>query len=119
MKLLLLTQDHEWYGNDEGTEGRWKPKGGSWIEVAQFDRIEISEIATMVAKFRPACEINNSQFRSQVIAHMILVDDELTDQEKLEIEYEGKIRYGRSYLFEGRVVDGCWYRQHRGELVVA
>ena len=112
MKLILITQDHEWYGNDEGTEGRWKPKGGSEIEVASFSSIEISEVSALIEKFRPMVERNGKHFRSEVISHEILGDDEPTEKEKLEIEWEGSVRYGRSFIHEGRVVDGSWYRQN-------
>lgn len=101
MKLILFTQDYEWYGEndagaDSGERGRWKPKFGSEIEVATLtneEALDSKYVRSVIEAAKPHAEIHNGYTESTVIGHEIYADDELTPHEKLISDMYGKLKY--------------------------
>ena len=88
-KLLITTQVYENYGDAE--KPYWKPKGGGDYVIKNFkDYNRVTETVTAV---RGQVEQNNEYFREHVIGWEIVADDYLTDFERSQWEYEGKIIY--------------------------
>jgi hypothetical protein len=101
MKLLITTQiyenygAHEWDGKGECPQ-YWKAKGGSDYTVRG---IKNSEEATMaVMSLRDKIEQDNEYYRESIIGWDLVSNDYLTDFEKSQLEYEGKIRFSPKEL---------------------
>jgi hypothetical protein len=96
-KLMITTQVLENYAWDEhgnlgtGADAYWKAKGGSDYVVKNVDVNRAAEIATWAAG---QIEQDNDAFREYVIHWEIVADDYLTEFERDQLEYEGKITYG-------------------------
>ena len=96
-KLLIQTQVYENYGaHDWDGEGEcpqyWKFKGGEDFFIPKFKGGE--EAATMaVMALRSQIEEDNQYFRRQIIGWSIVANDYMTEFEKSQLEYEGKITY--------------------------
>ena len=96
-KLHIQTQDQENYGaHDWDGEGEcpqyWKFKGGEDFFIPKFKGGE--EAATMaVMALRGQIEEDNQYFRRQIIGWSIVANDYMTEFEKSQLEYEGKITY--------------------------
>ena len=96
-KLHIQTQDQENYGaHDWDGEGEcpqyWKFKGGEDFFIPKFKGGE--EAATMaVMALRSQIEEDNQYFRRQIIGWSIVANDYMTEFEKSQLEYEGKITY--------------------------
>lgn len=95
-KLLITTQVFENYAWNEdgslgvGADAYWKAKGGSDYVVKNIDINRAAEIATLVAG---QIEQDNEAFREYVIAWEVVADDYLTEFERSQLEYEGKITF--------------------------
>ena len=96
MKLLIMTQVYENYAWDEngklgiGVNAYWKPKGGDEYVVKNFKGGD--EAATMaVMALREKIESDNDAYREHIIDWKIVKDDYLTEYERNQLEYEGKI----------------------------
>jgi hypothetical protein len=85
MKLLITTQVYENYGY------RWKPKGGSDYVVKKFK--DLNKVTEVVMALRGQIEQDNDAYREHIIGWEIVADDFLTEFEKDQLEYEGKITY--------------------------
>ena len=95
-KLLITTQVYENYGaHDWDGEGecpqRWKAKGGSDYVVKKFK--DINKVTETVMALRGQIEQDNEHFRETIINFEVVANDYLTEFEKDQLEYEGKIRY--------------------------
>ena len=95
-KLLITTQVYENYGaHDWDGVGEcpqyWKPKGGSDYVVKKFK--DINKVTETVMALRSQIECDNQGFRESIIGWEIVADDYLTEFEKDQLEYEGKIRF--------------------------
>jgi hypothetical protein len=95
-KLLITTQTYENYGaHDWDGVGEcpqyWKPKGGSDYAVKKFK--DLSKVTETVMALRGQIECDNEGFRESIIGWEIVADDYLTEFEKDQLEYEGKIRF--------------------------
>ena len=95
-KLLITTQVYENYGaHDWDGEGQcpsyWKAKGGGDYVVKKFK--DINKVTETVMALRSQIECDNDHFREQIIGWEIVADDYLTEFEKDQLEYEGKIRF--------------------------
>jgi len=96
-KLHIQTQDQENYGaHDWDGEGEcpqyWKFKGGEDFFIPKFKGGE--EAATMaVMALRSQIEEDSQYFRRQIIGWSIVANDYMTEFEKSQLEYEGKITY--------------------------
>jgi len=96
MKLVIYTQVYENYAwNEDGTIGKgadayWKAKGGD--EYVVRDVLPSTAIATVMA-VREQIE-KASDYYTETIADWELVDDDyLTQYERDQLEYEGRIVY--------------------------
>ena len=99
-KLLIQTQVFENYAwNEDGSLGTgdnayWKPKGGSDYVVKNLTSLALTTIRNLVDSVRPQIEQNNDAFRESIIGWEVVADDYLTQFEKDQLEYEGKITFG-------------------------
>ena len=94
-KLLITTQVYENYGaHDWDGVGEcpqyWKAKGGNDYVVK---RININKVTETVMALRGQIEQDNEGFRETIIGWEIVANDYLTEFEKDQLEYEGKIRF--------------------------
>jgi hypothetical protein len=89
MKLLITTQVYENYGNAD--EPYWKPKGGSDYVVKNFR--DYNRVTEAVMVLRGQIEQDNDFYREHIIDFEVVEDDYLTDFERSQWEYEGKITY--------------------------
>jgi hypothetical protein len=88
-KLLITTQVYENYGDAD--QPYWKPKGGGDYVIKNFK--DYNRVTETVMAVRGQIEQNNEYFREHVIGWEIVADDYLTDFERSQWEYEGKIIY--------------------------
>ena len=97
MKLHIWTQDYENYGaHDWDGEGEcpqyWKAKGGADFFVVKFRGGE-AEATTAVMALRSSIEENNEYFRREVLGWKLVDNNYLTEFERSQLEYEGKITH--------------------------
>lgn len=96
-KLLISTQVFENYAwNEDGTLGvgenaYWKAKGGGDYVIKNFR--DFNRVTEVVMAVRGQIEQDNDAFREQIIGWEVVADDYLTEFEKSQLEYEGKITY--------------------------
>jgi hypothetical protein len=93
-KLLITTQVYENYGaHDWDGKGEcpsyWKAKGGHDYVVKNFK----GDATVAVMALRDKIECNDSYFQETIIDFEVVADDYLTEFEKDQLEYEGKITY--------------------------
>lgn len=95
-KLLITTQVYENYAWNEdgsigtGAEAYWKPKGGNDYVVRNIDVNRAADIANW------ACgeiEQDNEYFIETVIGWEVVADDYLTEFERDQLEFDGKIMF--------------------------
>jgi hypothetical protein len=98
MKLLITTQVYENYAWREdgslgvGNDAYWKAKGGHEYVIKNFRGGD--EAATkMVMAVRDRIEESNDGFREHIVDWVVVADDYLTEFEKSQLEYEGRIEY--------------------------
>ena len=97
MKLLIQTQVYENYGAHEW-DGKgqcpqyWKAKGGSDYVVKKF-KGNYGDATLAIMALRDQVEQNNDFFRENIIIWLLVKDDHLTEYEKSQLEYEGKITF--------------------------
>lgn len=95
-KLIIQTQVLENYGaHDWDGEGRcpqyWKAKGGDEYVVLNVDACDMIEV--IVDRVRSQIEISEDDYREFIIGWSVEDDDYLTDFERSQLEYEGKIAF--------------------------
>lgn len=100
MKLLITTQVYENYGaHDWDGQGEcpqyWKAKGGNDYVVKNIDINRASDIANYVAG---QVEQDNEYYREYTIDWEVVSDDYLTEFERDQLEYDGRIVYGPKEL---------------------
>jgi hypothetical protein len=88
-KLLIQTQVYENYGTAD--EPYWKPKGGADYVVKKFK--DFNKVTETVMALRSQIEQDNEYYREHIINFEVVANDYLTDFEKDQWEYEGKITY--------------------------
>jgi hypothetical protein len=102
MKLLIQTQVYENYAwREDGTVGTgdeayWKPKGGSDYVVKNFKKF--NAVTETVMALRGQIEQDSDYYREHIINFEVVADDYLTDFERSQWEYEGKITYPATVL---------------------
>lgn len=102
MKLLLTTQVFENYAwNEDGSIGTgadayWKPKGGSDYVVKNFKGH--NRLTEVVMTLRSQVEVDNEYFREHLVDWQVVPDDHLTEFEKNQLEFDGKITYPATEL---------------------
>ena len=95
-KLLIQTQVFENYAWDEdgnlgtGVNAYWKPKGGNDYVVKNFKGNHSTSLKIIMA-LRSQIEQDNDAFREHIINWEIVADDYLTEFERSQLDYEGKI----------------------------
>ncbi len=98
MKLLITTQVYENYAwNEDGSLGvgdaaYWKAKGGNDYVIKQFRGGDEAATA-MVMAIRDRIEESNDGFREHIVDWEIVGDDYLTEFERDQLEYDGRIEY--------------------------
>lgn len=96
-KLLIQTQIFENYAWREdgtlgtGNEAYWKPKGGNDYVVPDVDECDMVDV--IVDRARSKIECANDAYIEYVVGHRIVADDYMTQFEKDQLEYEGRITY--------------------------
>ncbi len=93
-KLLIQTQVHENYGahawDGEGECPQyWKAKGGEEYVLPNFTAF--TSTASVVEALKPQVEANDHYWREAVVSWAVIGDDDLTQWEKDQLEFEGKI----------------------------
>lgn len=95
-KLLISTQVYENYGaHDWDGEGEcpqyWKAKGGNDYIVKNFTAF--NAIPSYIMVLRDKIEVNNEFCRERIFDWEVVADDYLTQFERDQLEYEGKITF--------------------------
>ena len=96
-KLLIQTQIQENYGaHDWDGQGQcpqyWKFKGGNDYVIKNVDPLKVAP-GLLVDSVRGKVETDNEYVREHIVDWEIVADDYLTDFERSQLEYEGKITY--------------------------
>ena len=94
-KLLITTQVYENYGaHDWDGAGAcpqyWKAKGGSDYVVKN---VNVNTVTETVMALRSQIEQDNQAFREKIIGWEVVANGYLTEFERDQLEYEGKIRF--------------------------
>jgi hypothetical protein len=95
-KLLIVTQVYENYAWREdgtigtGAEAYWKAKGGSEYVIRNID---VNRVAALVESATAQVEQANDYYTETVICWEVVADDYMTEFERDQLEYEGKIEY--------------------------
>ena len=102
-KLLIQTQIQENYGaHDWDGQGQcpqyWKFKGGNDYVIKNVDPLKVAP-GLLVDSVRGKVETDNEYVREHIVDWEIVADDYLTDFERSQLEYEGKITYPAEELF--------------------
>jgi hypothetical protein len=99
MKLMITTQiqenygAHDWDGTGECPQ-YWKFKGGNDYSYSLGSYLRNPEaLAELVEFFRSQIEEDNQGYREYIIGWSVEADDYLTDFEKSQLEYDGRIAY--------------------------
>jgi hypothetical protein len=108
MILVIDTQFQENYGaHDWDGEGacpqRWKFKGGSSYKVINVpNNLPMEQVVNMVS----GDIVQDSDYaREYILGYRMEADDYLSDFEKSQLEYEGKITYKEPTIDYGSLVD--------------
>ncbi len=101
-KLLISTQYQENYGaHDWDGEGQcpqyWKFKGGSEYVIENFKGGQ-AEATMAIMAVRNDIEVSNDYVREQIVGWDIVPNNHLTDFERSQLEYEGRITYPAKVL---------------------
>ena len=96
-KLLIQTQIQENYGaHDWDGQGQcpqyWKFKGGNDYVIKNVDPLKVAP-GLLVDSVRGKVETDNEYVREHIVDWEIVADDYLTDFERSQLEYEGKVTY--------------------------
>lgn len=95
-KLLITTQvyenygAHDWDGTGECPQ-YWKAKGGMDYVVKNFKKL--NKVTETVMALRGQIEQSNECFRETIIDFTIVADDYLTDFERSQLEFDGRIMF--------------------------
>lgn len=96
MKALITTQVYENYAWREdgsigiGVESHWKPKGGDEYVVLNVEKDEVFDVLEKVCL---QIETFNDYIQETIIDLKIVEDDHLTEFERDQLEYDGKIQF--------------------------
>jgi hypothetical protein len=95
MKLIIQTQVYENYGaHDWDGTGQcpqyWKAKGGMDYVVK---KINVNKVTETVMALRSQIECDNEGFQESIVNWEVVADNYLTEFEKDQLDYEGKIRF--------------------------
>lgn len=93
-KLMITTQYRENYGSEE--QPYWKFKGGSEYFIANVNECDMIDV--IVDRVRPQIEISNPMCQEYILGYEIVADDYMTEFERSQLEYEGKVTYPAKIL---------------------
>lgn len=108
MMLVISTQDYEnyaWVDGEiqTGKGAYWKAKGGSEYKITNIPYpCDVNEIVSIV---RDQIERADDYFITNIIGYNVEADDYLSDFERSQLEYEGKITYAEPTIEYGELVD--------------
>ena len=88
-KLLIQTQVHENYGDADLPY--WKAKGGNDYVVKKFR--DFNRVTETVMALSGQIEHDNDFFREKIIGWEVVDNDYLTEFERSQLKYEGKITF--------------------------
>jgi hypothetical protein len=88
-KLVILTQVYENYGT--ATQPHWKPKGGDNYVVSNFT--QFNSVQAVVDSIRDRLEIDDEFYNEYIIDWYVAEDSYLTRDERLQLEFEGRITH--------------------------
>ena len=88
-KLLIQTQVFENYGDAD--KPYWKAKGGNDYVVKNFRKF--NKVTEVVMALRGEIEQDNDYCREYILGWEVVTDDYLTEFERSQLEYEGRITY--------------------------
>jgi hypothetical protein len=88
-KLLIQTQVYENYGDAD--KPYWKAKGGGDYVVKNFR--DFNRVTEFVMALRNQVEQDNEFYTETIICWNVVEDDYLTEFERSQLEYEGRIIY--------------------------
>jgi len=100
-KLFITTQVYENYGaHTHDGKGEcpqhWKAKGSGEYVINNFK--DFSKVTEVVMALRAQIESNDDFFRETIINYEVVANDFLTEFEKSQLEYDGKIVYSPKVL---------------------
>ena len=100
-KLIISTQYCENYGSP--SEPHWKFKGGSEYVVKDLDfdadyEWADARIDQILCRVRDQIEISNPMCEEYILGWDVVADDYLTEFERSQLEYEGKINFPAKVL---------------------
>ena len=81
---------HDWDGVGECPQ-YWKAKGGSDYVVKNFTNF--NNTTEIVMALRSQIEENSEYYRSNIIDWEVVADDYLTEFERMQLDYDGEIRF--------------------------
>lgn len=93
-KLMIFTQVYENYGDAQ--KPHWKAKGGNEYVVKNFT--QLNSVREVVAQVRGNIESDNEYYREHIISCYVADDDYLTEFERSQLEYDGRIIYAAQEL---------------------
>ena len=93
-KLIISTQILENYGSLH--HPFWKAKGGSDYVVKNFR--DFNRVNEVVMALRSQIEIDNPFCQEYVMAWEVVADDYLTEFERSQLQFEGKVTYAPQEL---------------------
>jgi hypothetical protein len=95
MKVLITTQYRENYGTE--ADPYWKFKGGSEYFIEGVDPLKVAP-GTLVDKVKSEIEYSNPMSEEYILDWELVADDYMTDFEKSQLEYEGKVTFPAKIL---------------------
>ncbi len=110
MKLLINTQfmenygAHDWDGVGECPQ-HWKFKGGEDYFFPLGDSAADWDIPKLVEGLRSKIEWDEDYSRQYIVGYEVVADDYLTEYERSQLDYEGKIRYPATEILVDSLVD--------------
>lgn len=93
-KLLIQTQVLENYGTEDNPF--WKAKGGEDYIVKNFKAF--NKVTEVVMSLRSQIEIDNPFCQEYIRSWEVVADDYLTQGERLQLQFDGKITYAPQEL---------------------
>ena len=97
MQLFVYTQirenygAHEWDGEGECPQ-YWKPKGGETYKV-RSSLVDADLLTELVMAVRSQIEMDSPYLTEEIVDWEVVRDDELTEFERDQLRYEGRIVY--------------------------
>ena len=88
-KLLITTQILENYGSEDNPY--WKAKGGEDYVVKNFR--DFNRVNEVVMALRSQIEIDNPFCQEYIAGWEVVADDYLTEFERSQLQFEGKVSY--------------------------